>query len=126
MMMMMMMMMMMLMLMLMMMMMMMMLMMMMLVMMMMMLGLLALYLIRCNNRITDYAGTVRYFFLFTFTIQQATHYVEKPETFVSDVINCGLYIFSPSIFKHMGEILLRNYEQARLVVICFIDLSLFE
>ena len=47
---------------------------------------------------------------------QVLHYVEKPETFVSDIINCGLYIFSPSIFKHMGEILQRNYEQARLVL----------
>jgi mannose-1-phosphate guanylyltransferase len=27
------------------------------------------------------------------------HYAEKPETFVSDLINCGVYIFSPRIFE---------------------------
>ncbi|WOL16964.1 Mannose-1-phosphate guanyltransferase alpha [Canna indica] len=26
------------------------------------------------------------------------HYIEKPETFVSDCINCGVYIFTPDIF----------------------------
>ncbi|MCI11017.1 mannose-1-phosphate guanyltransferase alpha-like, partial [Trifolium medium] len=26
------------------------------------------------------------------------HYTEKPETFVSDRINCGVYIFTPDIF----------------------------
>ncbi|WJX65527.1 mannose-1-phosphate guanylyltransferase [Trifolium repens] len=25
------------------------------------------------------------------------HYTEKPETFVSDLINCGVYIFTPNI-----------------------------
>ncbi|GAB2209606.1 hypothetical protein Droror1_Dr00026824, partial [Drosera rotundifolia] len=26
------------------------------------------------------------------------HYTEKPETFVSDRINCGVYVFTPGIF----------------------------
>ncbi|PKA59879.1 putative mannose-1-phosphate guanylyltransferase 2 [Apostasia shenzhenica] len=26
------------------------------------------------------------------------HYTEKPETFVSDLINCGVYVFTPKIF----------------------------
>lgn len=40
------------------------------------------------------------------------HYVEKPETFVSEVINCGIYIFSPTaLFKLMGEILQENYHK---------------
>ncbi|GAY38944.1 hypothetical protein CUMW_040560 [Citrus unshiu] len=27
------------------------------------------------------------------------HYTEKPETFVSDLINCGVYVFTPDIFN---------------------------
>ncbi|KAL3307638.1 hypothetical protein Ciccas_013845, partial [Cichlidogyrus casuarinus] len=30
---------------------------------------------------------------------EVTHYVEKPETFVSATINCGVYLFTPSIFN---------------------------
>nr|GME13872.1 mannose-1-phosphate guanyltransferase alpha [Ipomoea batatas] len=26
------------------------------------------------------------------------HYTEKPETFVSERINCGVYVFTPDIF----------------------------
>ncbi|KAI3640593.1 hypothetical protein MIR68_001471 [Amoeboaphelidium protococcarum] len=33
------------------------------------------------------------------------HYVEKPETFVSDLISCGVYVFSPVIFKLMEKTL---------------------
>jgi mannose-1-phosphate guanylyltransferase len=33
------------------------------------------------------------------------HYVEKPETFVSDLINCGVYVFSPRIFDEIGSII---------------------
>ena len=29
------------------------------------------------------------------------HFVEKPETFVSDLINCGVYVFSPTVFDRM-------------------------
>uniref|UniRef100_A0A1I8HKQ7 NTP_transferase domain-containing protein n=2 Tax=Macrostomum lignano TaxID=282301 RepID=A0A1I8HKQ7_9PLAT len=29
------------------------------------------------------------------------HYVEKPATFVSTMINCGVYILSPSIFQYL-------------------------
>lgn len=40
------------------------------------------------------------------------HYVEKPETFVSEIINCGIYIFSPAaLFKLMGEIIQENYQK---------------
>jgi dTDP-glucose pyrophosphorylase len=49
------------------------------------------------------------------------HFVYRPQTFVSDVINAGVYVFSPSVFKrivagrkvHMQEILpeLANQEQ---------------
>jgi len=34
---------------------------------------------------------------------EVLHYAEKPETFVSDIINCGIYLFSPSIYKLIDE-----------------------
>lgn len=34
---------------------------------------------------------------------KVTHYVEKPETFVSTSINCGVYLFGPEIFSHLKE-----------------------
>ena len=30
--------------------------------------------------------------------QEVLHYVEKPETFVSDLISCGVYLFDKAIF----------------------------
>ena len=48
--------------------------------------------------------------------QQVLHYVEKPETFVSEIINCGIYIFSPAaLFKLMGEVIQKNYRKMRYV-----------
>ncbi|CAI8002053.1 Mannose-1-phosphate guanyltransferase alpha-A [Geodia barretti] len=38
------------------------------------------------------------------------HYVEKPETFVSNIINAGGYIFSPDIFQHLTRAFTANYE----------------
>ncbi|XP_056169876.1 uncharacterized protein LOC115688313 isoform X1 [Syzygium oleosum] len=32
------------------------------------------------------------------------HYTEKPETFVSDLINCGVYIFTPDIFFAIEDV----------------------
>ena len=34
---------------------------------------------------------------------KVTHYVEKPSTFVSTLINCGVYLASPDIFQTMAE-----------------------
>jgi len=34
---------------------------------------------------------------------EVLHYVEKPTTFVSAMINCGVYIFTPSIFQHLAN-----------------------
>ncbi|XP_074279417.1 uncharacterized protein LOC141604803 isoform X2 [Silene latifolia] len=31
--------------------------------------------------------------------KELLHYTEKPETFVSDLINCGVYVFTPEIFS---------------------------
>ena len=41
---------------------------------------------------------------------QVLHYVEKPETFVSNIINAGGYIFSPDIFQHLSQVFTANYE----------------
>ena len=44
---------------------------------------------------------------------EVTHYVEKPETFVSTSINCGIYLFSPNIFQHIGVAFQKNQEEIR-------------
>ncbi|XP_064466398.1 mannose-1-phosphate guanyltransferase alpha-A-like [Ornithodoros turicata] len=36
---------------------------------------------------------------------EVLHYVEKPSTFVSSIINCGIYLCSPDIFQATGAIL---------------------
>lgn len=35
--------------------------------------------------------------------QEITHYVEKPSSYVSTLINCGIYVFSLEIFQTIGE-----------------------
>jgi mannose-1-phosphate guanylyltransferase len=35
---------------------------------------------------------------------QVLHFAEKPETFVSDLASCGVYIFSPSVFTALEDI----------------------
>jgi mannose-1-phosphate guanylyltransferase len=42
---------------------------------------------------------------------QVLHYVEKPETFVSDLINAGAYLFTKDIFGLLGQELKKNYEE---------------
>eukprot|EP01132_Coremiostelium_polycephalum_P002404 gene2404-2971_t len=37
------------------------------------------------------------------TTAELLHYAEKPETFVSNLINCGVYCFSPDFFQVMGK-----------------------
>ncbi|XP_073490415.1 mannose-1-phosphate guanylyltransferase regulatory subunit alpha [Aquarana catesbeiana] len=46
--------------------------------------------------------------------QEVLHYVEKPSTFVSDIINCGIYLFSPTIFQHIAEVFQRNQQDVQL------------
>ncbi|XP_027358353.1 mannose-1-phosphate guanyltransferase alpha-like isoform X3 [Abrus precatorius] len=38
------------------------------------------------------------------TTNELLHYTEKPETFVSDLINCGVYIFTPDIFTAIQDV----------------------
>ncbi|XP_063951956.1 mannose-1-phosphate guanyltransferase alpha-A-like isoform X1 [Lytechinus pictus] len=42
---------------------------------------------------------------------EVMHYVEKPQTFVSTVINCGLYVFPPEIFQHIGKAFQQNQDE---------------
>uniref|UniRef100_A0AAY4AYC2 Nucleotidyl transferase domain-containing protein n=1 Tax=Denticeps clupeoides TaxID=299321 RepID=A0AAY4AYC2_9TELE len=44
---------------------------------------------------------------------EVLHFVEKPATFVSDIINCGIYLFTPEIFTHIGMVFQRNQEEKR-------------
>uniref|UniRef100_A0A8C0U785 GDP-mannose pyrophosphorylase A n=1 Tax=Cyanistes caeruleus TaxID=156563 RepID=A0A8C0U785_CYACU len=46
--------------------------------------------------------------------QEVQHYVEKPSTFVSEIINCGIYLFTPAIFQHIGEVFQRNQQELAL------------
>lgn len=34
---------------------------------------------------------------------EVMHYVEKPETFISDTISCGVYLFDTSVFNEMKK-----------------------
>ncbi|XP_054805324.1 uncharacterized protein LOC129308278 [Prosopis cineraria] len=42
------------------------------------------------------------------------HYTEKPETFVSDRINCGVYIFTPDVFTAIQGISTQRKDRANL------------
>ncbi|KAL1564942.1 mannose-1-phosphate guanylyltransferase [Salvia divinorum] len=42
------------------------------------------------------------------------HYTEKPETFVSDRINCGVYIFTPDIFTAIQGVSSQRKDRATL------------
>lgn len=41
---------------------------------------------------------------------EVTHYVEKPETFVSHIINCGIYLLTPEIFQYLKAAFRKNQE----------------
>ncbi|XP_048592218.1 mannose-1-phosphate guanyltransferase alpha-like isoform X1 [Brassica napus] len=42
------------------------------------------------------------------------HYTEKPETFVSDRINCGVYVFTPDIFTAIRDVSSQTKDTATL------------
>ncbi|KAI9086493.1 hypothetical protein K1719_031577 [Acacia pycnantha] len=42
------------------------------------------------------------------------HYTEKPETFVSDRINCGVYIFTPDVFTAIQGVSSQRKDRANL------------
>nr|XP_016441897.1 PREDICTED: mannose-1-phosphate guanyltransferase alpha-like isoform X1 [Nicotiana tabacum] len=46
--------------------------------------------------------------------KELLHYTEKPETFVSDLINCGVYVFTPEIFSAIQDVSLNREDRATL------------
>ncbi|XP_074857714.1 mannose-1-phosphate guanylyltransferase regulatory subunit alpha isoform X2 [Carettochelys insculpta] len=48
---------------------------------------------------------------------EVLHYVEKPSTFVSEIINCGIYLFTPVIFQHIGQVFQRSQQERLLSAI---------
>jgi mannose-1-phosphate guanylyltransferase len=41
---------------------------------------------------------------------EVKHYVEKPSTFVSTTINCGVYLFTKVIFQILSETYRHNQQ----------------
>ncbi|KAG5082396.1 hypothetical protein JHK84_052434 [Glycine max] len=48
------------------------------------------------------------------TTNELLHYTEKPETFVSDLINCGVYVFTPDIFTAIHDVYINQEGRANL------------
>ncbi|WCJ36023.1 Mannose-1-phosphate guanyltransferase alpha [Euphorbia peplus] len=46
--------------------------------------------------------------------KELLHYTEKPETFVSDLINCGVYVFIPEIFIAIQGVSSQRKDRANL------------
>lgn len=46
--------------------------------------------------------------------KELLHYTEKPETFVSDLINCGVYVFTPSIFTAIQDVSIHQEDRANI------------
>ncbi|XP_007964601.1 mannose-1-phosphate guanylyltransferase regulatory subunit alpha isoform X2 [Chlorocebus sabaeus] len=44
---------------------------------------------------------------------EVLHYVEKPSTFISDIINCGIYLFSPEALKPLRDVFQRNQQDGQ-------------
>ncbi|MCL7031769.1 hypothetical protein MKW94_008004 [Papaver nudicaule] len=47
--------------------------------------------------------------------KELLHYTEKPETFVSDQINCGVYIFTPHVFTVIEDVIMRRKDKANVL-----------
>ncbi|XP_075385503.1 mannose-1-phosphate guanylyltransferase regulatory subunit alpha isoform X2 [Tenrec ecaudatus] len=45
---------------------------------------------------------------------EVLHYVEKPSTFVSDIINCGIYLFTPEALRPLRDVFQRNQQDRQL------------
>ncbi|GAY46671.1 hypothetical protein CUMW_098860 [Citrus unshiu] len=46
--------------------------------------------------------------------KELLHYTEKPETFVSDLINCGVYVFTPDFFTAIQGVLTHREDRANI------------
>ncbi|EFN63031.1 Mannose-1-phosphate guanyltransferase alpha [Camponotus floridanus] len=49
---------------------------------------------------------------------EVAHYVEKPSTFVSTLINCGVYLASLEIFQTMADVFHANQQQEHIMQLC--------
>ncbi|KAJ8479292.1 hypothetical protein OPV22_023019 [Ensete ventricosum] len=45
---------------------------------------------------------------------EVLHYTERPETFVNDLINCGVYVFTPQIFTIIEGVILQGNNTVNL------------
>ena len=54
---------------------------------------------------------------------EVTHFVEKPSTFVSTLISCGIYLFTPELFDHVGSVFRRNQEEVTYVSLLAVHIS---
>lgn len=43
---------------------------------------------------------------------EVTHYVEKPSSYVSTLINCGIYVFSLDIFTTIGDVFISKQQDS--------------
>ncbi|GLU11196.1 hypothetical protein SLE2022_279560 [Rubroshorea leprosula] len=55
--------------------------------------------------------------------KELLHYTEKPETFVSDLINCGAYIFTPAIFTAIQDVSTHRDDRANVSRVSSIEAS---
>ncbi len=46
---------------------------------------------------------------------EVLHYVEKPETFISDLISCGVYLFDVAVFTEIKKAIDTKKEQDAMV-----------
>ncbi|XP_065888244.1 uncharacterized protein [Dysidea avara] len=53
------------------------------------------------------------------------HYVEKPETYVSNIINVGAYLSSTEVFKHMAQAFNEHHKNESAIHVNRFYLSLF-
>lgn len=56
---------------------------------------------------------------------EVDHYVEKPSTFVSTLINCGVYIASPDIFQTMADTFNSNQRLENFSLVLFFFFILY-
>ncbi|KAI3844100.1 hypothetical protein MKX03_027717 [Papaver bracteatum] len=47
--------------------------------------------------------------------KELLHYTEKPETFVSNEINCGVYVFTPHVFTVIEDVIMRRKDKANVL-----------
>lgn len=49
--------------------------------------------------------------------RQVVHYVEKPSTYVSTLINCGVYLASLDIFQFMADVFYARHQQDKTMYV---------